>query len=130
MKTLSLTLGVGALLVVGGLATTAKAGERDVRAHVSIELPFLSVPAPIVRPVAVVPASHYGPRYEYEPRYQPRYEQQGRYDERRRERWEHRALRREFRREHDRDVVTTRFDRDGDGVPNRYDRRPNNPYRY
>ena len=23
-----------------------------------------------------------------------------------------------------------RFDRDGDGVPNRYDRRPNNPYRY
>ena len=21
-------------------------------------------------------------------------------------------------------------DRDGDGVPNRYDRRPNNPYRY
>lgn len=23
-----------------------------------------------------------------------------------------------------------RYDRDGDGVPNRYDRRPNNPYRY
>ncbi|RJF95801.1 hypothetical protein [Noviherbaspirillum saxi] len=23
-----------------------------------------------------------------------------------------------------------RRDRDGDGVPNRYDRRPNNPYRY
>ena len=23
-----------------------------------------------------------------------------------------------------------RHDRDGDGVPNRYDRRPNNPYRY
>ena len=23
-----------------------------------------------------------------------------------------------------------RWDRDGDGVPNRYDRRPNNPYRY
>ena len=22
-----------------------------------------------------------------------------------------------------------RWDRDGDGVPNRYDRRPNNPYR-
>jgi hypothetical protein len=22
------------------------------------------------------------------------------------------------------------YDRDGDGVPNRYDRRPNNPYRY
>lgn len=22
------------------------------------------------------------------------------------------------------------MDRDGDGVPNRYDRRPNNPYRY
>jgi hypothetical protein len=23
-----------------------------------------------------------------------------------------------------------RYDRDGDGVSNRYDRRPNNPYRY
>ena len=25
---------------------------------------------------------------------------------------------------------TPRWDRDGDGVPNRYDARPNNPYRY
>ncbi|RZL90264.1 MAG: hypothetical protein EOP82_16060 [Variovorax sp.] len=32
----------------------------------------------------------------------------------------------------DRDGVPNRYDRDrdGDGVPNRYDRRPNNPYRY
>ena len=26
--------------------------------------------------------------------------------------------------------VPSRWDRDGDGVPNRYDARPNNPYRY
>ena len=29
-----------------------------------------------------------------------------------------------------RDYRGARLDRDGDGVPNRYDRRPNNPYRY
>lgn len=28
-----------------------------------------------------------------------------------------------------RDYRGARWDRDGDGVPNRYDRRPNNPYR-
>ena len=29
-----------------------------------------------------------------------------------------------------RDYRGARWDRDGDGVPNRHDRRPNNPYRY
>lgn len=29
-----------------------------------------------------------------------------------------------------RDYRGARWDRDGDGVPNRYDRRPGNPYRY
>ncbi len=33
-------------------------------------------------------------------------------------------------RYHDRDGGYHNRDRDGDGVPNRYDARPNNPYRY
>lgn len=33
-------------------------------------------------------------------------------------------------RHHKRHHYYSRHDRDGDGVPNRYDRRPNNPYRY
>ncbi|WP_019142472.1 hypothetical protein [Noviherbaspirillum massiliense] len=38
--------------------------------------------------------------------------------------------RRHWHERHWRGAHPARFDRDGDGVPNRYDRRPNNPYRY
>lgn len=38
--------------------------------------------------------------------------------------WQHRHHRQAQRH------APVRYDRDRDGVPNRYDRRPNNPYRY
>lgn len=42
----------------------------------------------------------------------------------------HHQHRRHHHKRHDNHYVAPRHDRDGDGVPNRYDRRPNNPYRY
>ena len=36
----------------------------------------------------------------------------------------------EHRYRHNRHYARPRHDRDGDGVPNRFDRRPNNPHRY
>lgn len=38
--------------------------------------------------------------------------------------------RRHYQKRQHRHHVAPRRDRDGDGVPNRYDRRPHNPYRY
>ena len=35
----------------------------------------------------------------------------------------------DYNRDHDRTSGPSRSDRDGDGVPNRYDSRPDNPYR-
>ena len=101
--------------ILSGAVMWLAAAPAMARADVSLSIgvPGLYVqPAPVYvqeRPVYVQPRPYYGDR-EY---------------------------RREYRREwrddrgprHDRGRYSPRRDRDGDGVPNRYDRRPNNPYR-
>jgi hypothetical protein len=119
----SLAIGATAIASLGGLATAAHAGERDVHAQLSIQLPFLVAtnfehnnhPRPVYGHVApVYPAAHGG------------YQRHDGY------RHDHRNEYRRGHRDRDHDGVRNRYDRDrdGDGVPNRYDRRPNNPYRY
>jgi hypothetical protein len=44
--------------------------------------------------------------------------------------YDHRYDRRDYRHDRRYDHRYGRYDNDRDGVPNRYDRRPNNPYRY
>jgi len=108
----SIATGLVSLAVLGAGAASAQ-----VWGSVSINLPGPPVavmPAPPVyvrpAPVYVQPAPRmYGPPPGYY--HQHRYEGRGDY-------YGHR------------DYRGARWDRDGDGVPNRYDRRPNNPYRY
>ena len=112
-KILSLAIGAAALVSLGTLATAAQAGDRGgVQAQVSIQAPLLLAhydnyaprPVPAVRAQPAYPVqSQYGRRDGY----RDGYRQEGR--------WDHRHA---------------RYDRDGDGVPDRFDRRPNNPYRY
>ena len=107
MKKLTFAFGAAALLSLAALSAPAQAqtGGRFIQAQVYV------VPAPPPPPrhhyyVAPSPPNYYDA---------PRYRDHDRYEHRHR-RWEER---REGRRDYD-----------GDGVPNRYDRRPNNPYRY
>ncbi|KQU89365.1 hypothetical protein ASC78_22150 [Variovorax sp. Root318D1] len=107
MKKLTLAFGAAALLSLAALSAPAQAqaGGRFIQTQVYV------VPAPPPPPrhhyyVAPPPPHHY---------YGPRYSDHDRYEHRHR-RWEERRH--------------GRRDYDGDGVPNRYDRRPENPYRY
>lgn len=113
MKKLIFAIGTAALLSLAALSAPAQAqtGGRFIQAQVYV------VPAP------PPPRHHYyappPPRHHY---YGPGYHRgHDRYDDRRHRRWEERRW--EERR-------YGRRDYDGDGVPNRYDRRPENPYRY
>lgn len=126
MKKLSLAIGAAALLSLGTVATTANAGERgDVHAQVLIQMPLLAAlfeSHPRPPPVMHVP-----------PGFRPAPVDYGRHDGYRAPRWERRDSHRDnWRGYRDRDGIGHRYnrDRDGDGVPDRYDRRPNNPYRY
>jgi hypothetical protein len=108
MKKLTLAIGTAALLSLAALSAPAQAqtGGRFIQAQVYV------VPAP------PPPRHHYyappPPRHHY---YGPGYHRgHDRYEDRRHRRWEERRY--------------GRRDSDGDGVPNRYDRRPENPYRY
>jgi hypothetical protein len=104
MSKLSLVFGGAVLVALGGLATAAQAqphhGDRGYRNQV-IVVP--APPPPVYRVVR--------PGYDY---------------------------RHDARRDHHHDYRRDTYrhahgyhprDRDGDGVPNRYDRRPDNPYR-
>ncbi len=103
--------------VLSGAVLWLAAAPAMARADVSLSIgvPGLYVqPAPVyVREQPVYVRSR--PVYE-----QPRY-------------YREREYRREWRDDHgprhDRGRMSHRRDRDGDGVPNRYDSRPNNPYR-
>ena len=103
---ISIATGLVSLAALGATAASAQ-----VWGSVSINLPG---------PVAVMPAPpvyvQSAPRH-YAPAYGHGYYRQdyGRQDYGRHER---------------RGYNAARWDRDGDGVPNRHDRRPNNPYRY
>ncbi len=114
------------LLVVAGLAMawlTAAPAMAGVGVELNIGVPGLYVqPAPVyVQPSRgyVESRSYYGQPQPYYVQPQPYYVE--------------REYRREWRGDrgyrHGRDRHYIRRDRDGDGVPNRYDRRPNNPYR-
>jgi len=99
MKKMSLAIGTAALLALAALSAPAQAQHYDHR--------------PDYRPrVVVVPAPPPPPRYVVRPGYDHRYDH--RHDHRRYDRRDHRRGMR---------------DNDRDGVPNRYDSRPNNPYR-
>lgn len=115
---ISIAAGLVSLAALGATAASAQ-----VWGSVSINLPGPPVavmPAPpvYVRPAPVyvqpAPGAYYGHGHGHGRGY---YRQDyGHY--------EHRGY-----RDH-RDYRGARWDRDGDGVPNRYDRRPHNPYRY
>ncbi|MBS0343494.1 MAG: hypothetical protein JSS56_23570 [Proteobacteria bacterium] len=113
---ISIVTGLVSLAALGATAASAQ-----VWGSVSINLPGPPVAVMPAPPVYVRPAPVYvqpAPRaygYGYGRDYYYR-EGHGHYD------------RRDYR-DH-RDYRGARWDRDGDGVPNRYDRRPNNPYRY
>jgi hypothetical protein len=142
------------LIIAGGLISGATlmfaAAPAMARVDVQVHLgaPGLyAVPEPVYmqpRPVYVQPRPVYvQPRPVYvqpQPVYvQPRpvyVQPQPVYDDwRSRREWrEHRWHERQVRgyRDRDRDGVPNYRDRDrdGDGIPNRFDQRPNNPYRY
>jgi len=107
VKKLTFAIGAAALLSLATLSIPAQAqtGGRFIQTQVYV------VPAP------PPPRRHYyappPPRYYHAPRYyrgHDRYYDHGR-------RWDDRRH-------------SGGRDNDHDGVPNRYDRRPNNPYRY
>lgn len=112
MKKLIFAISAAALLSLTALSAPAHAqsGGRFIQAQVYV------VPAP------PPPRHHYyappPPRHYYGPGYHRGHD---RYEHRRHRHWEERRW--EERR-------YGRRDYDGDGVPNRYDRRPENPYRY
>jgi len=101
--------------LIGLAALGASAANAQVYGSVSINVPgpvavvppppVFVAPAPVFvpRPVAVAPRPVYGPPPAYY------YQDRGHYH---------------------REYNARRHDRDGDGVPNRYDRRPKDPYRY
>ncbi|WP_198086949.1 hypothetical protein [Variovorax sp. E3] len=104
MKKLTLAFGAAALLSLAAFTAPAQAqsGGSFIQAQVYV------VPAPPPRRYYAPPPP---PRYYHGPRHYQgdRYYRDRRWDDRRH---------------------YGRRDNDGDGVPNRYDRRPNNPYRY
>jgi len=112
----SIAAGLATIAVLGATAASAQ-----VWGSVSINLPGPPVavmPAPPVyvrpAPVYVQPAPRvYGPAYGH-----GHYDRGGYYGHGGRGYYSQERYR------------GARWDRDGDGVPNRYDRRPNNPYRY
>ncbi|WP_447776965.1 hypothetical protein [Variovorax boronicumulans] len=109
MKKLTFAFGAAALLSLAALTAPAhaQAGGPFIQAQVYV------TPAP--------PPHH--PRY-YAPPPPPRHYHPGHYDGPRRHGYYDHGRRDWDGRRHG------RRDYDGDGVPNRYDRRPNNPYRY
>ena len=107
MKKLIFAISAAALLSLAALSAPAQAqtGGRFIKAQVYV------VPAP------PPPRHHYYAPPPPRPYYGPGYHHgHDRYEHRRHRHWEERRY--------------GRRDYDGDGVPNRYDRRPNNPYRY
>jgi hypothetical protein len=115
------------LMIVAGILSGAvmwlAAAPAMARTDVSLSI---GVPGLFLQP---------GPVYVQEPpvyvRSRPVYEQpRPYYGEREYRRdWREREWRDDRGPRHDRGRYSHRRDNDGDGVPNRYDRRPNNPYR-
>ncbi|SEJ53987.1 MULTISPECIES: hypothetical protein [unclassified Variovorax] len=103
MKKLTFAFGAAALLSLAALSAPAQAqtGGSFIQAQV-----YVVPPPPPRRYYAPPPPRYYGPPRNY---HGDRYYRDRRWDDGRRH---------------------GRRDNDGDGVPNRYDRRPNNPYRY
>ncbi|RQO58151.1 hypothetical protein DBV14_08550 [Variovorax sp. KBW07] len=108
MKKLSFAFAAAALLSLAAVTAPAQAqtGGRFIQAQVYV----VPAPPPHRRYYAPPPP----PRHYHGPRY---YHGPDRYYDRGGRRWD------------DRRHYSGRRDNDGDGVPNRYDRRPNNPYR-
>ena len=106
MKKLSFAIGAAALLSLAtlGIPAQAQTGGRFIQAQ-----------------VYVVPAPPPPPRHYYAPPPPPRHYYGPGY---------YRGPDRHYGRRWDDRPRYGRRDNDGDGVPNRYDRRPNNPYRY
>ncbi|MEJ8859309.1 hypothetical protein WKW79_32405 [Variovorax robiniae] len=108
MKKLVFAVAAAALVSLGAVGTVAQAQPRvDAQIYLGAPPPVIVAPPP---PVYVRPAPiYYGPPPPPDRRF---------YDRHHAQRWDQRH------------GGYYRRDRDGDGVPNRYDRRPDNPYRY
>jgi hypothetical protein len=109
--------------LIGGvalmLAATPAAARVNVDVHIGVPGVVYAQPAPVYvqpRPVHVHTRPVYVERHDHQhwrERQSPHRRMQGRHDQ-------------------DRDGIPNRFDRDrdGDGIRNRHDSRPHNPYRY
>jgi hypothetical protein len=109
MKKLTFAIAAAALMSLAALSAPAQAqtGGRFIQAQVYV-VPEPPHPHRYYAPPP--PPRHYHPGYYRDAdRYGRGYDRGRRWDDRRH---------------------SGRRDNDGDGVPNRYDRRPNNPYRY
>ncbi|HSU23546.1 hypothetical protein NF681_20965 (plasmid) [Comamonadaceae bacterium OTU4NAUVB1] len=102
MKQMILAAGTTLLLALGGLSAPAQAQPHGPGGRYDRPQVIVVQPPP--------------PRYHAHPVHGPRYDH--RYDDRYDHRFDHRRDRRAHRR-----------DRDRDGVPDRHDRFPGNPYR-
>jgi len=118
---------IAATVVIGAVLGTASVAQARPDVHVSIDLPGLPglpvpvlVPPPLPRPFIRAEPVYVQPRPVYQAPPVAVYEDSWRHREWQRREWE--------RRHHGWDRSSYR-DRDGDGVPNRYDRRPDDPYR-
>ena len=121
---------IASAVLIGAVFGAASVAQARPDVFVSIGLPGLPglpvlVPPPLPRPIFRAEPVYVEPRpvYEappvvvYERPWRPAY----RYEVERDREWRHREWQhRDWERR----------DRDGDGVPNRYDRRPDNPYRH
>jgi hypothetical protein len=127
MKARSVKFLSAAALVLGSLGVASAAHARsDVFFSVGVQAPGVYVePAPVYvqpRPVYIAPSSAY---IDSRPVYvTPRVEYRDAGEWRGRQGWRHWEERRHVR------VNAAYGDRDHDGVANRFDRFPGNPYRY
>jgi len=107
-KIISFAVAAASLLSLGALTTPAQA--QPFGPSIDAQVYVVPGPPPPQRYYAPPPPRYYAPP---PPRHYHRHDRH--WDDRR---WD------------DRRGGYYRRDRDGDGVPNRYDRRPDNPYRY
>ncbi len=134
MKRIAFATVAGALVSLAALGGVTAANAQTF-GHVSVNIGLPTPPIAVVGPAPVVVAPHpqrvWGP-----PPARVHYGHQGHYGHDRGDDYRHdrgdyyRQGRGDGYYRDGRGYHATRWDRDGDGVPNRHDRRPHNPYRY
>ncbi|MGR4870656.1 hypothetical protein ACIPRI_17555 [Variovorax sp. LARHSF232] len=126
MKRIAFATVAGALVSLAALGGAAAANAQTF-GHVSVNIGLPTPPIAVMRPAPVVVAPHPQRVWGPPPQAHGHYGHQGRYGHDRGDYYRHGRGDGYYR--DGRGYYATRWDRDGDGVPNRHDRRPHNPYR-